>query len=275
MRGVSRVLLLPLAALALVASGCGSDDRPASADRPPAAASTAASPSRPASSSPGTPAASSPAPRGHLAPSPRDPHRGAGAHRHRQGHKTASLFTLQRSSVGAHLLAGDRMPGLADGFTWAVVDNGPEDSRAVGACQKTGLETIGATSAVRRSYAAADGSAATASQVVARFADKVSAARAHAVLASWRDDCEQRLDLPRTDIGPLQPVVVRSGTGDSYDAAYGSRAGDRTHAGAVGIFWKGRYLSVVEVMAGPQSYPRGWDPARAAVRRIARTFTAS
>jgi hypothetical protein len=177
---------------------------------------------------------------------------------------------MARRPIGAHLLTGDRMPGLAEGFSWRVVASGPEDARAVGACQKTALESIGAVSAVRRTFAGSG--SATATQVVAKFADKVSAARAHAVLLAWRADCEERLESPRASVGALRTVTVHRGTGESYRSEFGPRSQTRGLSTGLGIVWKGSWLSVVEVSTHLSDYPSRVDPARAAVRRIARTF---
>jgi len=115
---------------------------------------------------------------------------------------------------------------------------------------------------VSRTFTAADGLAAT--QVVARFADAKSAWRAHQVLTAWRDDCESR--VARSQIGPLEPITVHTGTADGY------RGSVRTRAGSLGILRAGDYLTVVEITASDDRYPTSWDPARKAVRRIARTF---
>jgi hypothetical protein len=259
MAGVPRVLLLPsiVLALALAVGGCDSDDGPAAAPAP-----------RQHSASPTSRAADA-------APSPTTTpgHAGAGHHvRHRGRHrgvKPAPQLLLR--AADAHLLPGERMPTLGDDFSWTVVASGPEDARAIGACQKTSLETIGAVTAVRRRFTGADPSV-SATQVVAHFADHVSAARAHAVLLAWRADCEERLDYARKSVGPVRAVRVRAGTGESYRAVFGPRSVSRGRTTGLGIVWKGSYLSVVEVTTPAADYPTEWDPARRAVRRIARTF---
>jgi hypothetical protein len=175
--------------------------------------------------------------------------------------------------TGTHLLTADRMPALSDGLAWTVRATAPDDparAEAVGACQKTALSAIGAVEAVRRTFDAAGGIAAT--QVVARFADARSAWRAHEVLASWHDDCEERLTFPHVEVGRLKEVRVRAGTGEGYRASYGREAPARRQASGLGILRTGSYLTLVEITARPDDYPDGWDPARVAVRRISRTF---
>ncbi len=177
---------------------------------------------------------------------------------------------LHRTMPASHLLTADRMPSPDDETVWRITDRGPEDA-AVGACQKTDLETIGAISAVRRSFASGpDGPWAT--QVVAEFADAKSAWRAHEVLRAWQADCEERLDFARTEVGPLRTVDVRAGTGEGYRTAYGPRSAGRGWATGLGIVRRGSHLSVVEYRTAATDYPTDRDPARMAVRRIARTF---
>jgi hypothetical protein len=165
------------------------------------------------------------------------------------------------------------MPGLGDGVLWTVRSTAPEDptgGQAVGACQKTALGTIGAVSAVRRVFEAPGG--ITATQVVARFADSRSAWRAHQVLVAWRDDCAERLAYPHAEVGPLRPLRLETGTGETYRAAYGAEAQARQRATGFGILRTHDHLTIVEVNTGPGDYPDDRDPTRVAVRRISRTF---
>lgn len=240
MEGVSRVsLTCLLAAAALLAGGCGSD-APQSA--PPA----------PSSAAP-TSAGTTPKPTRSASPTP------SAAPRHGGRHKVGELTPHarpRRTEELAHLLTPADLPAIAG--TWAVaVGEGGDDP--VGACQKTGLDTIGAMAAVTQSYVA-DG--ASAIQVVARFPDARTAWRAHGVLEAWRDDCAER--LVDATVGPLEDVDVPAGVGSSY------RAQLRKRAAGVGILRSGAYLSLVEITS--TKYPAGWEPARVAVRRIARTF---
>ena len=243
------------ASLLLVGCGSGSDGPDASAPRPPSASTprpgATAEPS--VAAVPGTTAG----------PTAAGPTEAEPTHRPRR-HKVGTLQPRMRLTTGAHLLDAERLPALGD-RTWAVAATGPEDperDRAVGACHNTLLGTIGAVETTRRTFTADD--RATATQVVARFADARSAWRAHQVLIAWREDCAERLG--RADVGPMEPVTVQVGTGEAYRTAAGKRAA------GLGILRTGAYLSLVEVTTGAGHYPASWDPARVAVRRIARTF---
>lgn len=247
------------ASMLLTGCGSGSDGPDASAPRPPSASS--ARPNAPAE--PGAPVEPRVTAEPRATTDPTGPTAAEPPHRHRR-HKVGSLQPRMRLTTGAHLLDADRLPALGD-RTWAVAATGPEDperDRAVGACQKTLLGTIGAVEVTRRTFTADD--RATATQVVARFADARSAWRAHQVLIAWREDCAERLD--HADVGPMEPVTVPVGTGESYRTAAGRRAA------GLGILRTGAYLALVEVATGAEQYPAPRDPARVAVRRIARTF---
>lgn len=175
-------------------------------------------------------------------------------------HKVGELTPLPRAAApDTHQLDADRIPTF-DGHTWKL--SSTDHAGAVGACQKTELETIGAVEAVSRRFTAEDGLAAV--QVVARFPDAKTAWRAHQVLVAWREDCEER--VRDSTVGPMEPVAVTAGTADSYLGSF------RARSAGLGILRSGAILTLVEVAAGREAYPTKWDPARVAVRRIARTF---
>jgi hypothetical protein len=162
------------------------------------------------------------------------------------------------------------MPAARGAVVWTAAGTRPEDGSPTGACQKTSLVDLGAVRAVRRDYAGDGDSTFRARQVVARFADARSAWRAGEVLASWRDDCAERLDYPRTDVGPMEEVATEPASSGRYPLTYGSRRSQET--AELGIVRKGRWLTVIEIAADHESYPDDHRPGRRAVRRIAATF---
>ncbi|WP_459968118.1 hypothetical protein [Nocardioides pyridinolyticus] len=247
---MSRVLLVAVSlAAAISLAGCGSDSStpdsaPAPADEPTRTHAPQARPS----------ATSAPAPSTTPTTPTTSPSRSA------KRHKVGELAPLPRAAAAdAHLLDADRLPRF-DGHTWKL--SSTDHPGAVGACQKTELESIGAVEAVSRRFTADDGLAAV--QVVARFPDAKTAWRAHQVLVAWREDCEER--VRDSTVGPLRPVTVTAGTADSYLGSF------RARSAGLGILRSGAFLTLVEVAAGREAYPTKWDPARVAVRRIARTF---
>ncbi len=261
MSRVPRLPLLTLAAFVLTLSACGAD-RADGPGRPEVAASPHAHDTHDAQSGEREqPATSEPS----ASPAPASPQR----HK-RQKPLPVMGQPIHRTTSASHLLTAARMPSPDGETAWRIADRGPENA-VVGACQKTDLQTIGAISAVRRSFASGpDGPRAT--QVVAVFADAKSAWRAHEVLRAWQADCEERLDFDRTEVGPLRAVDVRAGTGEGYRTAYGPRSATRGWATGLGIVRRGSHLSVVEYRTAATDYPTDRDPARMAVRRIARTF---
>ncbi len=251
MDGVSRACLTSLLAATLVAvlavGGCGSDEPESAPPATPAASKPAAEPSPTPTRSP------SPSPAPSRSSEPRE------HGRHKVGALEPNARPKPASSAAEHLLPADELPAL-DG-AWTARTTGDEPT--VGACQKTPLSTIGALESAQRTYTA-DG--ATAVQVVARFGDPKSAWRAHEVLAAWREDCAKRLGNPSSSVSALEDVWVPAGTGSSY------RSTLRKSVAGLGILRSGEYLTLVEITATPSSYPAGWEPARVAVRRVARTF---
>jgi hypothetical protein len=260
---VPRLPLLTLVALALAASGCGSSSQPLSSapvhhpgkheghtGQPrPTAAVTSATPTADAGGATSRAGKPTPHRRHKLTPVP-----------------VPGRHAARRSPLEAHLLAAEQVPALARREGWTVTTTGTEDSVSVGACQKTSLETIGAVSAVRRTYAPAGDAHGRATQVVAKFADDKSAWRAHEVLRSWHEECE-------AEVGPLRDVTVDAGTGENYRVRYAASEVRRARVAAFGIVANGPYLSVVEIKALRRDFPTDRAPARAAVRRIARSFS--
>lgn len=246
-RASSTFLLALTVAASLAVGGCGSDEPDAAPGAKPAApaSSTAPAPSETPTAPEATPSAS---------PTAQERHGGR--------HKTGTLqphARPRRTPAVEHLLAPEDLPAVAGVWSVASADGGGADDPTVGACQKTGLVAIGALESVARTYSA-DG--ATATQVVARFGDARSAWRAHEVLEAWREDCAER--VRNVSVGALDEVAVPVGTGASYRADHPRRAA------GLGILRAGAYLTLVEVSAA--KYPTGWEPARVAVRRVARTF---
>ena len=260
---MSRALIPVLLAAALLAGGCsdaaepraegGRDRDQTRSARPAAPSPTTASPTPTPTDRP-----SADRPSGTARPS-----RGVG--------KIAPtpLPMARPDGSRSHLLTAQRLPPVAGATTWTDRGTTPEGSRRVGACQLASMVDIGALHAVIRVHTGPEGSGLRSRQLVARLADPKSAWRAHEVLRSWRADCEERLDYPRKEVGPMEVVDLETGTGGHYRATYGPRKD--TDVADLGIVRSGRWLSVVEITATEGDVPEAWT--RRAVRRIAATFT--
>jgi len=246
-------VLATLLATVLTVGGCGADAPAPSAeqDTRPRAEKSEPRPSAPRSATPTPlPPAATASPTGKIAP---------------------KLPLLARTDAArSHLLPASSMPVLGADLSWRHRVTGDETLRPVGACQKTPLVDIGAVHAVRRVLRGPDDTGVRARQVVARFVDNTSAWRAREVLTAWRSDCEQRLDYPTKDVGPLRDVSVEAGSGVNYRARYGPKS--QPAVAGFGIVRKGRWLSIVELTGPDGTYPDSAKPLRRAVRRIAATF---
>lgn len=243
-----RALIPAVLAAVLVAGGCGdADPTPVDADRDHRDHRAHRSSAAPATEAPSSPA------------------KGPGRKIGKLG--SAPLAMARPEGSRTHLLTADTLPTVGD-TAWTVRSTRDEGSRRVGACQQTPLMDIGALHAVLRVFDGPEGSGLRGRQVVARLADAKSAWRTHEVLKSWRADCEERLDYPTTEVGPMEAVDLEGARGGRYSAAYGKKK-DPDRAG-LGIVRSGRWLSVVELTSTDGDLPDAWT--RRAVRRIAATF---
>lgn len=261
MDDVPRVYFPALLAAALLTSGCGG------ADAPPSAADHSG-PSPLATSS--VTAAPSPS----AAPSKEPVQSRGGSADKPSGSGTKMPPTIlpvaRPDGSRHHLLDAETLPAYSSSEgAWSITATGAEAARPVGACQKASLVDIGALHAVRRSFAGAEASGVRAREVVGRFADAKSAWRAHEVLRTWRAECEDWIDAPRAQVGPIQTVTTSTGNGSHYRAVYGPKRD--TDATGLGIVRKGRWLAIVAISTD-EELSDTWT--RRAVQRIARTFGA-
>ena len=260
---VPRALIPAVLAAVLLAGGCS--------DAPSAEPETTREQGARATGSP-DPAPSSPTAK----PSPGQQDRGTQEQGDRKGKGAkddgrkiapSALPMARPDGSRTHLLTAETLPPVGKA-AWTVAATGPESSRRVGACQQASLVDIGALHAVIRVFTGPDDDGPRSRQLVARFADGKSAWRAHEVLRAWRAECEDHLDRPRTDVGPMERVDLDSARAGHYRATFGPKKD--TDAAGLGIVRAGRWLSVVEVTSAADDFPEDWT--RRAVRRIAATF---
>ncbi|WP_126688270.1 hypothetical protein [Nocardioides ferulae] len=270
--------LLPTALLLVLVTGaCGGDPQPA-ADQPPVSRHRLAATTEPTPDAPPPTTADRPSRRPRPSPS------ATGAPGAAPAPLPARPLAPGRSpgaipaDLGTHLLTSAAVPGPGAALGWTVTAEGAEGAAVAGGCHKTPLVTIGALRAARREHSS--GRDARATQVVARFADRRSAWRAHRVLVAWHADCAERASRR---VGPVRELTVPTGVAEGYTTAADRRGGT---VSALGILRTGRLLSVMEISARSRSWrvgsPAGSGVGAAlagaetavavAVRRVARTF---
>jgi hypothetical protein len=181
------------------------------------------------------------------------------------------------AGLRGRLLEAEVMPGFNAGYRWTEATTGPEDpGTSFGTCQRFAVTSIGAERALVRRYRPAHASAAhdSAGELVARFADPLTARRAFAVLEAWRTTCGGHLrGRTHVRVGAFQEVAVAGGRGGWYLLTYGPVPGD-PHAGyldAQGMAVVGSRLALVSmVLAGEDDdHAVGHEPVAVALRRAA------
>ncbi len=170
----------------------------------------------------------------------------------------SQAISAARKSPESVLLPAAQMPTVAGPWSGSTTGG---DLQPVGPCTQASLGDIGAVSAARRTWTL-DGSDATGVQAVGRFADNKSAWRAHEVLTSWHDACEQQVS---GEVGPLVDVRLSRGVGQAFAVVDDGITID------VGIVRRGAFLSVVALRGDPD-LPAGAARARLAVKRAAARF---
>ncbi|MCW2760972.1 MAG: hypothetical protein JWR85_1173 [Marmoricola sp.] len=169
------------------------------------------------------------------------------------------------ATPAAALLAAAEMPQLNETSPWTEVRTGPAGQRPFGLCQKFDLLSIGALSAVERTFAAGSD---TAGQQVAEFPDAQNAVRATKVVEAWHRDCAKRVKGTSVKVRPIVDVAVPSGVGWSYLVSYERRGAGHFHS--LGVAVSGTRMSLVRVDHEGQdhNYGPGKDPAELAVKAV-------
>ncbi len=264
-----RLLATGLAALALTVglAGCGAEDDPelTGSDAPASSSPTTAEPEPSETASPTLSPTPSPSPSPSTSPE-QSP----------AATEVTDEPTARRGFAG-QLLTADELPGFNDEFTWQETSTTKREGRQPFAtCAKFAMTSIGAMKVAVREFAPADGSSgATASNLVARFGDEMTAKRAYEVLKSWRGQCEEELrSYDRTDIGRLQgvPLEDEEAVGDWYLLTYGPAPERETaYFDAQGLTRVGDSISLVQMRLVGQdyNYRAGEEPMVGAVQEAA------
>ena len=171
-----------------------------------------------------------------------------------------------RTPRGA-LLTADEMPQLNEVSRWTERRTGSAGTREFGLCQKFDLLTIGAESAVERTFASRG---ATAGQQVAVFPDAENTVRASRVVQAWHRDCAGRVqDKGNVKVRPITEVAIARGKGWWYLVS--SERNDVGHFHSLGMVQSGNRLTLVRMDHDGQDhiYDAGMDPMELAVKAAA------
>lgn len=164
------------------------------------------------------------------------------------------------------LLGADQLPAFGAVSTWTIGSTAPAGPAPFGACQEYDFATIGATSALVRSYTAVDGPDATAAaERVVSFPDATNAARAAKVLESFRATCAKRLrgQLPHLAVSTARAVPVPSGTASSYTVSWSPADGSSAHhTEEIGTVVLGSTIAVITLESDTAPAGGGSDPMR-------------
>lgn len=184
-----------------------------------------------------------------------------------------------RPGLAGRLLPASAVAGLNDGYRWREAGTGTgEPKRLFGTCQRFAVTSIGAERVAVRHYlpagAAFRKAGDHAGELVAAFPDETTARRAFAVLRAWRGRCADRLPGHKSsDVGDLQDVAARGGTGGWYLLTYGPVKGDpgARYYDAEGIAVVGSRIALLSMVKVGEDYDYepGHEPIVGTLRRAA------
>ena len=244
---------LPLAALLLLAA-CGQQVAPSSEAAPDSA------------TGPATTAVSSPvsATTSEVSATP-----SASAAISRTVSPSPTSSTDRPAGLRGMLLTADEVPTMRGSSGWRMVRTAREGDQPFGHCQLTPLTTIGATSALVRTFEGEGSAQVSAAQIVASFADPKSAWRSFEVLKSWRDKCASRLGSGGT-VSELASVTAAPATGHRYLVGMTTSSTAKEFEG-IGLVRRGEYVSIVLFGShgSSHSYPARHEPETRAVPAVA------
>ena len=141
-----------------------------------------------------------------------------------------------------------------------------------GLCQQFDTLSIGAMSAVERSFKTGTSGQDTAGQQVAEFPDAQNTVRGNKVLEAWHDECRKTLrETPgakyrNVNVRPITDVAVPNGKGWYYLVSY-TRAG-RGYFHEFGVVYSGNRMTLLKIDHEGQdhNYEPGQDPMELAVK---------
>jgi hypothetical protein len=164
------------------------------------------------------------------------------------------------------------VPGLNAQWRWQDGDTGPAGTELFGLCAKADLASIGAVSAVERSYFPPDDSDDNAAEQIAEFPDAATAARAWSVLQSWHDQCRHKASAnPGLRVRKLIPVPDAAGAARWYLLSWSPEGEETGRFEAFGMVLIDTRLALLRMSSSGQdyNYPAGKEPMVGMVRAAA------
>jgi hypothetical protein len=178
--------------------------------------------------------------------------------------------TPSTSSTGlptpeATLLTAAELPQLNDSSRWTEAGTSVPGAESFGLCQQFDLLSIGAMSALERTFTAGED---TAGQVVAEFPDAQNAVRASKVIESWHRECKGQVKGTNVKVRPITEVAVPSGKGWWYLVSYERRGTGHFHS--LGMVLSGTRMTLIRMDHAGQdhNYEPGQDPVELAVKAV-------
>lgn len=157
------------------------------------------------------------------------------------------------------------MPQLNDSTPWAEGRTGVPGAKPFGLCQRFDLLTIGAMSAIERTFTAGKD---TAGIQVAEFPDAQNAVRASKVIEAWHRECAGRVNGTNVKVRPLTDVAVPQGLGWWYLVSLERRGTGHFHS--LGMALSGTRMALIRLDHDGQdhNYAPGMDPVELAVKAV-------
>lgn len=167
------------------------------------------------------------------------------------------------------LLTATQVPRLNAESAWRESATGDAPQDPFGLCAKFDVLSVGAQSALQRTFTTGAGREASAGQQVVDLADAQTGVRVSRVVKAWHDDCTARVPGTSVKVSPVTAVPVSRGTAWTYQVSYSARGQGNFHS--FGMVLSGTRMSLVRIdhIGQDHDYEPGQDPIDLAVKAAA------
>jgi hypothetical protein len=171
--------------------------------------------------------------------------------------------TQSAATPEAALLTAAELPQLNETSRWTERRTAQAGARPFGLCQQFDLLSVGAMSAVERTFVHETD---TAGQQLAEFPDAQTAVRASKVVESWHRECADRVRGRQVTVRPITDVPVATGTAWDYLVSYERRGTGHFHS--LGMVLSGTRMVLLRMDHDGQdhNYEPGQEPMELAVK---------